>query len=195
MPLGVIAVLQGRGQAAGTTVVAAQAGVPELAASSLKAALDRDWDDPGARDGALAEVLGLLDRVHAFVAGQAGEQAAATAVVAERQVRAKPSSRARCLSAVGAAARWLVEFTRSHLSILWSCPSISGCALWLAYAGKDRMLSARSLTQGCIVNQTLFNFVAAAATAELSYFMLRWRHSVPGARSSGWTRTSETCRR
>ena len=48
--LGVIAVLQGRGQAAGTAVVAAQAGVPELAASSLKAALDGDWDDPAARD-------------------------------------------------------------------------------------------------------------------------------------------------
>ncbi len=48
--LGVIAVLQGRGQAAGTAVVAAQAGMPELAASSLKAALDRDWDDPAARD-------------------------------------------------------------------------------------------------------------------------------------------------
>ena len=63
-----IAVLQGRGQAAGTAIVAAQAGVPELAASSLKAALDRDWDDPGARDGALAEVLGLLDRVEALVA-------------------------------------------------------------------------------------------------------------------------------
>jgi hypothetical protein len=66
-----------------------------------------------------------------------------------------------------AAARWLVEFTRSHLSIFWSCPSIFGCALWLAYAGKNRMLSAQSLTQGCIVNQTLFNLVAAAATAEL----------------------------
>ena len=48
--LGVIAVLQGRGQAAGTAVVAAQAGVPQLAASSLKAALDADWDDPAARD-------------------------------------------------------------------------------------------------------------------------------------------------
>jgi hypothetical protein len=35
--LGVIAVLQGRGQAAGTAAVAAQAGVPQLAASSLKA--------------------------------------------------------------------------------------------------------------------------------------------------------------
>jgi hypothetical protein len=85
--LGVIAVLQGRGQAAGTAAVAAQAGVPELAASSLKAALDRDWDDPGARDGALAEVLGLLERVEAFIAGQAGEEAAATAVAAAGQVR------------------------------------------------------------------------------------------------------------
>src|ERR1700728_308962 len=85
--LGVIAVLQGRGQAAGTAVVAAQAGVPQLAASSLKAALDRDWDDPAARDEALATVLGLLDQVGAFVAGQAGEEAAAVAVAAARQVR------------------------------------------------------------------------------------------------------------
>jgi transposase len=85
--LGVIAVLQGWGQAAGTAVVAAQAGVPELAASSLKAALDRDWDDPGARDEALAVVLGLLETVEAFAAGQAGGEAAAAAVAAARQVR------------------------------------------------------------------------------------------------------------
>jgi transposase len=85
--LGVIAVLQGRGQAAGTAVVAAQAGVPELAASSLKAALDRDWDDPAAREEALAVVLGLLDRVEAFIAGQAGDEAAATAVAFACQVR------------------------------------------------------------------------------------------------------------
>jgi transposase len=85
--LGVIAVLQGRGQAAGTAVVAAEAGVPELAVSSLKAALDRDWDDPGARDEALAAVLGLLDRVETFIAGQAGDEAAVTAVAAARQVR------------------------------------------------------------------------------------------------------------
>ena len=85
--LGVIAVLQGRGQAAGVTMLAQQAGVPELAASSLKAALDRDWDDPGARDGALAEVLGLLERVEAFVAGQAGGGVVATAVAVARQVR------------------------------------------------------------------------------------------------------------
>jgi transposase len=85
--LGVIAVLQGRGQAAGITMLAQQAGTPELAASSLKAALDRDWDDPAARDGALAVVLGLLERVDAFIAGQAGDEAAATAVAAARQVR------------------------------------------------------------------------------------------------------------
>ena len=70
--LGVIAVLQGRGQAAGTAVIAEQAGAPQLAASSLKAALDRDWDDPAARDAALAVVLGLLGRVEAFLAGLTG---------------------------------------------------------------------------------------------------------------------------
>ena len=69
--LGVIAVLQGRGQAAGISAVAEQAGAPELAASSLKAALDADWDDPAARDEALARVLGLLDQVGTFVASQA----------------------------------------------------------------------------------------------------------------------------
>jgi transposase len=85
--LGVIAVLQGRGQAAGTAIVAAQAGMPELAGPSLKAMLDRDWDDPAARDEALAVVLGLLDRAEAFVAGQAGDEAAAQAVAVARQVR------------------------------------------------------------------------------------------------------------
>jgi short-subunit dehydrogenase len=55
--LGVIAAVQGWGQAAGTAVMAAQAGVPQLAASSLKAALDADWDDPAARDQALAQVM------------------------------------------------------------------------------------------------------------------------------------------
>jgi transposase len=85
--LGVIAVLQGRGQAAGITVLAQQAGTPELAASSLKAALDADWDDPAARGEALARVLGLLDRAEAFIAGQAGDQAAAAAVTVARQVR------------------------------------------------------------------------------------------------------------
>ena len=59
--LGVIAISQGWRQAAGTAVVAARAGVPALAASSLKGALDADWDG-AAREVALAEMLGLLDR-------------------------------------------------------------------------------------------------------------------------------------
>jgi hypothetical protein len=85
--LGVIAAAQGWGQAAGTAVVAAQAGVGQLAASSLKAALDRDWDDPAARDDALAAVLGFLDQVEAFTASQFGDETAAKAVAVACQVR------------------------------------------------------------------------------------------------------------
>jgi Transposase DDE domain/Transposase domain (DUF772) len=85
--LGVIAAGQGWGQAAGTAVVAGLAEAPQLAASSLKAALDADWDDPAARDAALAQVLGFLDRVEAFTATQDGGQAAAQAVQVARQVR------------------------------------------------------------------------------------------------------------
>jgi hypothetical protein len=85
--LGVIAAVQGWGQAAGTAMMADLAGAPALAGSSLKAALDLDWDDPAARDQALAEVLGLLDRVEGFIAGQAGDQVAAAAVATARQVR------------------------------------------------------------------------------------------------------------
>ncbi len=79
--------MQGRGQAAGITVVAAQAGVPQLGGSSLKAALDADWDDPAARDAALARVLGFFDQVEAFAARQGGGLAAAGAVAVARQVR------------------------------------------------------------------------------------------------------------
>jgi transposase len=85
--LGVIAAVQGRGQADGIAVIAAGAGAPQLAASSLKAALDRDWDDPAARDQALAVVLTLLERVEAFIGGQAGGEAAAGAVATACQVR------------------------------------------------------------------------------------------------------------
>ncbi len=86
--LGVIAVLQGRGQAEGIAGLAEQAGAPMLAASSLKAALDRDWDDPAARDAALAEVLGCLDAVEAFAAGELDSaEAARDCLKAARQVR------------------------------------------------------------------------------------------------------------
>jgi len=46
-----------------------------------------DWDDPAARDQALAQVPGLPDQVEAFTASQHGEQAAAAAVAVARQVR------------------------------------------------------------------------------------------------------------
>jgi hypothetical protein len=85
--LGVIAAMQGWGQAAGTAMVAGQAGTPQLAASSLKAALDLDWDDLAARDEALAQVLGLLDRVEAFLSGAAGSGDARACLQVAHQVR------------------------------------------------------------------------------------------------------------
>lgn len=85
--LGVIAAGQGWGQAEGRAVLAAQAGTPALAGSSLKAALDLDWDDPATADTALATVLGYLDQVEGFLAGSHGQQAAAKAVAVAVQVR------------------------------------------------------------------------------------------------------------
>lgn len=62
--LGVIARQQGRGLAA----VATEAGTPVLAASSLKAALDLEWDDPTAREQALAMVLATVDALTTYLA-------------------------------------------------------------------------------------------------------------------------------
>jgi transposase len=82
--LGVLARQQGRGLAD----VAAEAGAPELAASSLKAALDLDWDDPAARATALGRVLAALEAVEVYL-GAADEPpaGAADAVDAARRVR------------------------------------------------------------------------------------------------------------
>jgi Transposase domain (DUF772) len=66
--LGVIACQQGWGLAEGTAALADQAGAGVLGASSLKAALDTDWDDPVARDDALGVVLAALALVEALVA-------------------------------------------------------------------------------------------------------------------------------
>src|SRR5687767_5546402 len=54
--LGVVARQQGRGLAD----VAAEAGAPILGGTSLKAALDLDWDDPVERTQALVVVLDAL---------------------------------------------------------------------------------------------------------------------------------------
>jgi hypothetical protein len=84
--LGVIAVVQGWGRPPGPPSWQHRPGAA-VGASRLKAALDADRDDLAARDQALAKVLGFLDLVEAFIADPAGEQAAATAVAAARQIR------------------------------------------------------------------------------------------------------------
>jgi Transposase domain (DUF772) len=63
--LGVVARQQGRGLAA-VAELAAEAGAPVLGGSSLKAALDCDWDDPTARQHALVVVVDALDAVESF---------------------------------------------------------------------------------------------------------------------------------
>jgi hypothetical protein len=80
--LGVLARQQGRGLAD----TAADAGASLLAGTSLKAALDLDWDDPASRAAALARVLGALEAVEAYVAAAADPPAAArdALAVAER---------------------------------------------------------------------------------------------------------------
>lgn len=65
--VGVIARQQGRGLAE----VAVEAGAPLLSGSSLKAALDLDWDDPQARGQALSLVLDELNAVERWLDGHA----------------------------------------------------------------------------------------------------------------------------
>jgi hypothetical protein len=85
--LGVIARQQGRGLTE-LAAVAAEAGAPMVGASSLKAALDADWDDPGAREAALGLVLAAVDTVAGFVAAQRdADPAAAASLAVAYQVR------------------------------------------------------------------------------------------------------------
>lgn len=85
--LGVLARQQGRGLAD----IATEAGAPILGGSSLKAALDLDWDDPADRTRALMTVLDALGAVERFLdqdAGTADEPTpAAAALGAAVQVR------------------------------------------------------------------------------------------------------------
>jgi hypothetical protein len=88
--LGVIARQQGRELAA----VAAEAGAGLVCHSSLKAALDRDWDDPTAREAALAVVLTALDAVEHWLARGADlpsalPAAAQAGLATAQQVRAQ----------------------------------------------------------------------------------------------------------
>ncbi len=70
-------------------MLAARAGTPELAASSLKAALDLDWDDEAALEQALGVVLGAVGRVEELATGlgAADDPRVAEGLAAARQVR------------------------------------------------------------------------------------------------------------
>ncbi|MCA1597937.1 MAG: IS1182 family transposase [Chloroflexi bacterium] len=86
--VGVLARQQGRELAD----VAMAAGAPILAGTSLKAALDLDWDDPAARTEALGIVLAALGAIEAEVAAQPEGPARAEAqesVAVARQVQAQ----------------------------------------------------------------------------------------------------------
>ena len=86
--LGVIARQQGWGLAEGTAALATQAGAGVLGGSSLKAALDTDWDDPAARDHALEVVLAALESVEGLVVTQPQvPPEAVTALAVARQIR------------------------------------------------------------------------------------------------------------
>ncbi len=67
--LGVIARQQGRG----LVEVATEAGAELIAGTSLKAALDLDWDDPKERQGALVKVLAALEAVETYLDGATTE--------------------------------------------------------------------------------------------------------------------------
>jgi hypothetical protein len=86
--VGMLARHQGREVAAMADAV----GVPLLGASSLKAALDADWDDPATLPWALAQVLDALGTVEAYVGQQPpspAQQAASAAVAVASQVVAQ----------------------------------------------------------------------------------------------------------
>jgi transposase len=87
--VGVLARQQGWGLAEGTRVLAEQAGTPELAASSLKAALDLDWDNEAALPHALGVVLAAVGRVEELAAELGGQQDpdVARGLAAARQVQ------------------------------------------------------------------------------------------------------------
>jgi Transposase DDE domain/Transposase domain (DUF772) len=89
--VGVLARQQGWGLAEGTRVLAERAGTPELAASSLKAALDLDWDDEAALPHALGVVLAAVGRVEELAAELGGTQDpdVARGLAAARQVQAQ----------------------------------------------------------------------------------------------------------
>lgn len=80
--VGVIARQQGRG----LPEVAAEAGTPLVAGSSLKAALDLDWDDPNTQPQALTIILDALHAVEQWLATPPIEEATTSRAVASLAV-------------------------------------------------------------------------------------------------------------
>src|SRR5262245_45549497 len=86
--LRVIARQQGRGLAA----VAPEAGAEIVSSTSVKAALDMDWEDPEARQQALERVLATLAAVESWLTSQgdvAHEPGVVSSIAAARQVQAQ----------------------------------------------------------------------------------------------------------
>ncbi len=77
--------LVARQSASALSEMAAAAGTPVLGGTSLKAALDLDWDDPAARERALGRVLATLAGVERYLATQPLE---AAPLPVQAQVRA-----------------------------------------------------------------------------------------------------------
>ena len=89
--LGVLARQQGRGLAD----IAAEAGAEVVAGSSLKAALDLNWDDPGARAQALVQVLDALTAVETWLDERAAvpaDPAVPASLAAAHQVQAQDTT-------------------------------------------------------------------------------------------------------
>lgn len=110
--VGVIARQQGRELAA----VAAATGTGLVAGSSLKAALDLDWDDPSAQATALTQVLAVLTAVETELADQpqAVVEAATAALAVAHEVRTQdvataPDGRIGLRQGVASARRISVE--------------------------------------------------------------------------------------
>lgn len=90
--LGVIARQQGRELAD----IAAEAGAGLVAGSSVKAALDLDWDDPATSGQALGQVLAALDQAEHWLADQpaAADPAVTASLAVARQVQAQDTTMA-----------------------------------------------------------------------------------------------------
>jgi hypothetical protein len=111
--VGLLARQQGRGLAD----VVAEAGAPVLGHSSLKAALDCDWDDPDARVAALGQVLAALEAVAVYVAeqppaparAQVQESVAVAQVVRAQDVEERPDGRSALRQGVAPERRISIE--------------------------------------------------------------------------------------